>query len=1597
MAAFDQEKVDKIKQYLRWHPRGMTISDLSSKTKMNRNMVAKYLDLLLISGQVEMQITGAAKVYFLSHRVPISAMLEFSSDYVIVLDTGQIVIQVNEPVLKFLNEKREALIGKKISEITNPFFSCLPTPEPVKNGQIAEEKITEMSSLLHGETFHFRVKQVPTAFEDGGQGFTYLIEDITAKKTSEESLKISEARYRGIVEDQTEFITRFHPDGTLTFVNESYARYLGKIPAELLGRFHIPGINDEDLVMLNQALQSLDKEHPVTTIDCRVSDPSGRVCWNLWTIRALFDDKGMVHEYQGVGRDNTEKREAAAKINNYIKIMEFLSQTGKAFMDMGEGDDIYAYVAQQVYSLAPGFLVWVGYLDEPNQKLILKSVVGNPIALDTMQQLTGMKVADMTFPINKADTAELIRHRRLVKTPPLFRLLHMQVPDERCRQIEEAAGGIESYLMGLVSKGRILGDVGISLQSGSELPNRELIEAFIRQAAIAIDRKIAEDALKKSEQQYRSVIDNIQDIFYRTDRDGNLIMASPSWAHILGYRSLDECIGRNIADTFYQEPAKRKEFLDAVCRYGEVRDYEVVLKRKDGTPLFVAVSSHQYYDESGDVLGIEGIIRDVTERHAAAEKIRNHIAQIKFFSRKLQEFIELPPASDIYLKIATDLHSLVPDAMIIVNSHDNTTGNLTVRSILSDADRDKCTQHLGRVPLGLSMRLDYAAIEGLREGRLHKLPLSLFELCFRQIPEDICKKIAASVNMGDFYSIGFVQGDEIYGNATICLYKGSAIQNLPLIETYAFQASIALQRRVAEDALKESERKRAEDALKNSENYLLKIFNSTQSGLVVIDPETHAIFDANSTAAELIGTDKNSIVGSICKKWFCPTENDLCPVMDLGQQLVRSEGVLNTIKGEKRSILRTVVPVQLGEHEYFLESFVDITERKKAEEALRESERKFRAIIDHSYQFIGLMKTDGTLIEANRSALDCCGIHASDVVGKPFWDTPWWSHSEELQDRLRDAVSRAAAGEFVRFEATHPTADGHLINVDFSLKPVLDDQGGILYLIPEGRDITERKIVEKALQESEERLSGVVKNAPIGIAFSDSHSGVIEYINPEFVKILGYTLDSNPNMADWFEQMYPDPEYRQKLYEIWMNDMRRLAGKNTYTDNIFRVRCKDGSDKDIRWRVVHFTNGKALTITEDFSGRKKAEEALKESEKKFRDIAEMLPQSVWECDVGGNLTFANRRSFDMYRYDLEDLDNGVTIWQMMHPNDRDRVKKEVFQGFNHGPQEFPELYHYTALRKDGSSFPIEIYATLVVRKDQIVGMRGIGIDITERRKAEEALRESEKRFHDLAEMLPQNVWECDAQGNLTFANQRSLEMYRYDPEDLDTGLTIWQMIHPGDRERVFNDFVEGLMHEPKKFPECHEFTALRKDGSTFPLLVYHVPIVHDNKITGMRGIGIDITDRKLAEEALRQSEARLYTILHSSPIPKYVIGSDYRVMYWNKALEEFSGIKAQDIIGTTRRWQAISDPVRPCLADLMIDGNMESVQEWYMKKIIPSKFMEGAVEMTDFFPHAGEGGKWLHHTAVAIKDGKGNILGAVETIEDITDRHHLEKLKFNSF
>jgi len=143
---------------------------------------------------------------------------------------------------------------------------------------------------------------------------------------------------------------------------------------------------------------------------------------------------------------------------------------------------------------------------------------------------------------------------------------------------------------------------------------------------------------------------------------------------------------------------------------------------------------------------------------------------------------------------------------------------------------------------------------------------------------------------------------------------------------------------------------------------------------------------------------------------------------------------------------------------------------------------------------------------------------------------------------------------------------------------------------------------------------------------------------------------------------------------------------------------------------------------------------------------------------------------------------------------------------------------------------------------------------------------------------------------------------------------------------------------------------------------------------------------------LADSERRLQSVIHGSPIPTFVIGRDHRILYWNRALEELSGIRAHEVLGSTDHWRAFyRSGARPCLADLLVDQDFDAIESWYAGKCRKSPLIDEAYEATDFFPELGEGGRWLRFTAALIRGAGGEVVGAQETLENITEQKRAEE------
>ncbi len=183
-----------------------------------------------------------------------------------------------------------------------------------------------------------------------------------------------------------------------------------------------------------------------------------------------------------------------------------------------------------------------------------------------------------------------------------------------------------------------------------------------------------------------------------------------------------------------------------------------------------------------------------------------------------------------------------------------------------------------------------------------------------------------------------------------------------------------------------------------------------------------------------------------------------------------------------------------------------ITDLKLRSVALLESERKFSAIFNQTFQLMGLVSLDGVLLEVNQAALDSIAVPESEIVGKSFWDAPWW-HTEQLQQQLKAAIATAASGQFVRYEVEFPNPSGGTTITDFSLKPMFDEVGGVESIVAEANDITDRKHAERELKESEERLQTGIAVAGVGLARFDYTTNLVA-LSTEAASLYGFSADT---------------------------------------------------------------------------------------------------------------------------------------------------------------------------------------------------------------------------------------------------------------------------------------------------------------------------------------------------------------------------------------------------------------------------------------------------------------------------------------------------------
>jgi PAS domain S-box-containing protein len=365
---------------------------------------------------------------------------------------------------------------------------------------------------------------------------------------------------------------------------------------------------------------------------------------------------------------------------------------------------------------------------------------------------------------------------------------------------------------------------------------------------------------------------------------------------------------------------------------------------------------------------------------------------------------------------------------------------------------------------------------------------------------------------------------------------------------------------------------------------------------------------------------------------------------------------------------------------------------------------KFHAIFDLIYGFIGMMSPDGVLLEANRSALKLTGVKEADVLGKPFWDTPWWSHSKEMQDRLRKGVKAAARGEIVRFEATHRAADGSIHYVDFTLTPMKNENGKVIFLIPEGRDITDSKRREEAMNLVQD-WQRTFDSIPDLIALIDSNFHIFR-VNRAMADKLGCKPEDlvGIHCCEAMHGLSTPPDFcphRKMLFSKKKEQDEFLVDRlNGYYEISASPMCNDAGE------IVA-----CVHIARDITKRKQAEEALRQSEIRYRALIENAPVAIF-INRQDRVVLANTACLKLFGATSTEQLLGKSPFELFHPDYHEVIRERIRRLRDFG-QVMP-MIEEKIIRLDGHVVDVE--ATAAPFEDQ--GVNAIHVVLSDITRSE---------------------------------------------------------------------------------------------------------------------------------------------------------------------------------------------------------------------------------------------------------------------------------------
>jgi PAS domain S-box-containing protein len=1015
------------------------------------------------------------------------------------------------------------------------------------------------------------------------------------------------------------------------------------------------------------------------------------------------------------------------------------------------------------------------------------------------------------------------------------------------------------------------------------------------------ERQWIEAALRRSEEKYRTIIESIEDGYYESDLSGNFTFFNDAFCRILGYAG-HEIEGKSYrAFVDERNAARLYQAANAVFRTGQpIRATECEIITKDGSKRHVEISITLIRDSDNQPVGFRGIWRDITERKQAEAHLREseeryrrlvELSPDAIFVHSEGRFVYINPAG-VKLYGATSADEMIGKSIFdfVPPQHQELVRQRVQRAYSGEDMLHAVEQNIIRLD-GQSVDVDVRGVRITHQGKpaiqivirditernRAERALRESEQRYRSIFENALEGIYRSVpgqqitdaNPALVQMLGYDSADEVIAlrlpdDLFVDLNEWELLQTLqrsqdeieglelrwkrkdgrPIIVSLYAQTvrdaagNVIFYEGIVADI---TERKRVEEELRASEQRNKALLEAIPDLIYIVTKDgTFVDFKADVNAPlevpveQIVGAHLRDIDG------LTPYYTNL--ILAHYEQAVRTRTVqtyeyeFNGSRGREFFEARMVA---LNDHEV-LNIARNITERKQAEERLRETNQTLQALIQGSPAVIISLDKEGNVRLWNPAAEQLFGWSENEVLGRPYPLVP-----PGRDEEFHSILQRILGGETLSgIELRRQKRDGTPVDIKLWAAPLYDGEGNIRGTISVITDITEQKRAQMQLRETYQTLQALINASPLVIINLDME-GNVRLWNKAAERLFGWSEE------EVLGRPYPVvPEDRQEEFQGLLEKARR--GESIAREELKR-RTKDGRLIDIRaWSAPLFdADGNITTeisVIEDFTEQKRAEEALRESEERFRAIFESAPIAMAVRHLEDDSLQINQAFQEMLGYTAEEF-QGMSFNDITHPDDLPESVR-LFQELTEG-----KISHFVHERRYYHKGGELVWCQLALFgiRDSAGKLKytiGMGQNITKRKRAEEALRAQQEFLRQVIDTNPNLIFAKGWDGEFTLANEAVAEVYGTTVDELigktdaDFNVNPEEVAHFAQDDREVLEFMCGKFIPEEKITHAHT-------GETHWYQTIKVPLLSpDGKAYHVLGVATDITERKRAEEEL---------------------------------------------------------------------------------------------------------------------------------------------------